>query len=196
LVCKSTFIEKTTIKSTRFFSSFLLAISDGTFTKEASSLPTTTTTINDPHNPLYDVDTLIDSLDYERLYLNDNKDIDDESIPSSTSQIDFIRTRCQIALANRDEQISPQKRRLSSTSQDDDDDIDNQEQDEQISPKKSITIVHITLGDRLQKAAEIFQTTGRLPFDDDYIELIRQLFNNSSLTHLEQLHLKSLFLDN
>jgi hypothetical protein len=145
---------------------------------------------------LYDVDTLIDSLDYERLYLNDNKDIDDESIPSSTSQIDFIRKRCQIALANRDEQISPQKRRLSSTSQDDDDDIDNQGQDEQISPKKSTTIAHITLGDRLQKAAEIFQTTGRLPFDDDYIELIRQLFNNSSLTHLEQLHLKSLFLDN
>ncbi len=144
---------------------------------------------------MYDVDTLIDSLDYERLYLNDNKEIDDESIPSSTSQIDFIRTRRQIALANRDEQISPQKRRLSSTSQDDDD-IDNQEQDEQISPKKSTTIVHITLGDRLQKAAEIFQTTGRLPFDDDYIELIRQLFNNSSLTHLEQLHLKSLFLDN
>jgi hypothetical protein len=108
--------------------------------------------------------------------------------------MDFIRTRRHIALANRDERISPQKRRLSSTN-DDEDDMDNQEQDEEISPKKQ-TISNITLGDRLQKAADIFQTNGRLPFDDDYIELIRQLFNNSSLTHLEQLHLKSLFLDN
>ncbi len=96
---------------------------------------------------------------------------------------------------NRDEQISPQKRRLSLTNQTNED-IDNQEQDEQISPKKQTTIVHITLGERLQKAAEIYQINGRLPFDDDYIELIRQLFNNPSLTHLEQLHLKSLFLDN
>jgi len=148
--------------------------------------------INDPHHSLYDVDTLIDSLDYERLYLND-----DESIPSSTSQIDFIRTRREIALANQDEQISPQKRRLSSIKQDDnEDDINSQEEDdEQISPKKQNT-VNITLGERLQKAADIFREQGRLPFDDDYIELIRQLFNNSSLTHLEQLHLKSLFLDN
>jgi len=169
---------------------FLLAFSDGTFVKEAASLPT----INDPHNSLYDVDTLIDSLDYERLYLNDTKDLNDESIPASTNQMDFIRTRRHIALANRDEHISPQKRRLSSTN-DDEDDMDNQEQDEEISPKKQI-ISNITLGDRLQKAADIFQTNGRLPFDDDYIELIRQLFNNSSLTHLEQLHLKSLFLDN
>jgi hypothetical protein len=176
----------------KFFFSFILAISDGTFTKETSSLPTT---ITDPHNSLYDVDTLIDSLDYERLYLNDNKEIDDESPPLSTSQTDFIRTRRQIALANRDEQISPQKRRLSLTDQIDED-MNNQEQDEQILSKKPTTIGHITLGDRLQKATEIYQTTGRLPFDDDYIELIRALFNNSSLTHLEQLHLKSLFLDN
>ncbi|CAF3910036.1 unnamed protein product [Adineta steineri] len=170
-----------------------IAFSDGTFTKEVASLPTTTT-IHDPHHSLYDVDTLIDSLDYERLYLNDNKELDDESIPSSTSQTDFIRTRRQQALANRDEQISPQKRRLSPANEDEDN-VDNQEQDEQVSPKKQ-SIIHVTLGDRLQKAAEIFQTNGRLPFDDDYIELVRQLFNNSSLTHLEQLHLKSLFLDN
>ncbi|CAF1271492.1 unnamed protein product [Rotaria sordida] len=173
-----------------------IAISDGTFTKEASSLPTTTTTIiNDPHHSLYDVDTLIDSLDYERLYLNDNNDIDDDDItPPSTSQIDFIRTRRQIALVNRDEQISPQKRHLSLINQDEKN-SDNHEQDEQISPKKQ-TIINRTLGERLQKAADIYKNIGRLPFDDDYIELIRQLFNNSSLTHLEQLHLKSLFLDN
>jgi hypothetical protein len=173
---------------------FLLEISDGTFTKEASSFPSTTTTINDPHHSLYDVDTLIDSLDYERLYLNDDKEMDDESAPSSTSQIDFIRSRRQLALVNRDEQISPQKRRLSVTNEDEEDN-DSEEQDEQISPKKQ-TIVNITLGDRLQKAADIFQINGKLPFDDDYIELIRQLFNNSSLTHLEQLHLKNLFLEN
>ena len=180
----------------KFSKFFVLAISDGTFTKEGSSLPTI---INDPHHSLYDVDTLIDSLDYERLYLTDKKDIngnedDDsssESVPSSTSQAEFIRTRRQIALANRDEQISPQKRRLSSINQ------DSQEMDssEQISPKKP-AIVHISLGERLQKAADTYRTTGCLPFDDDYIELIRQLFNNSSLSHLEQLHLKSLFLDN
>lgn len=151
--------------------------------------------ITDPQHSLYDVDTLIDSLDYERLYLNDKKESDDENVddstPTSTSQTDFIRTRRQIALANRDEQISPQKRRLSSINPTD------QEPDatEEISPKKS-TFLRITLGERLQKAAETYQTIGRLPFDDDYIELIRQLFANPSLTHLEQLHLKSLFLDN
>ena len=152
--------------------------------------------IDDPHNPLYDVDTLIDSLDYERLYLTDNKDDDDdESTPTSTSQIDFIRTRRQLALANRDEQISPQKRRLSTTNEDEEN-IDNRdEDDEQISPKKA-ALTHITLGDRLQKAADLFQTNGQLSFDDNYVELVRQLFNNSSLTHLQQLHLKSLFLDN
>ncbi|UJR21601.1 hypothetical protein I4U23_024683 [Adineta vaga] len=173
-----------------------IAFSDGTFIKEAASLPTITA-INDPHHALYDVDTLIDSLDYERLYLNDDKDSNEESIPSSTSQTDFIRTRRQLALANRDEQISPQKRRLSVTDDDnnDTDNIENQVEKEEISPKKQ-SIMNITLGDRLQKAAEIFQTNGRLPFDDDYIELVRQLFTNSSLTHLEQLHLKSLFLDN
>ena len=134
---------------------------------------------------MYDVDTLIDSLDYERLYLND------ETVPSSTSQTDFIRTRRQIALANRDEQISPQKRRLSTTIEE----RENEDENEQISPKKQ-TISNITLGERLQKAAEIYQTSGRLPFDNDYIELVRSLFTNSSLSHLEQLHLKSLFLDN
>ncbi|CAF4474451.1 unnamed protein product, partial [Rotaria sp. Silwood2] len=181
-----------------------IAISDGTFTKEAPSLPppppssssstTTTTNITDPHHLLYDVDTLIDSLDYERLYLNDNNDIDDDIVPPSTSQIDFIRTRRQKALVNRDEQISPQKRRLSVTNKDEEY-IDNEEEDEQISLKKQL-ITNRTLGERLQNAADIFKINGQLPFDDDYIELVRQLFNNSSLTHLERLHLKSLFLDN
>ncbi|CAF4336352.1 unnamed protein product, partial [Rotaria sp. Silwood2] len=178
-----------------------IAISDGTFTKEAPSLPppppsssSTTTNITDPHHLLYDVDTLIDSLDYERLYLNDNNDIDDDIVPPSTSQIDFIRTRRQKALVNRDEQISPQKRRLSVTNKDEEY-IDNEEEDEQISLKKQL-ITNRTLGERLQNAADIFKINGQLPFDDDYIELVRQLFNNSSLTHLERLHLKSLFLDN
>ncbi|CAF1214281.1 unnamed protein product [Adineta ricciae] len=176
-----------------------IAFSDGTFIKGAASppLPTTATTTNihGPHHTLYDVDTLIDSLDYERLYLNDDKDSNEESIPPSTSQTDFIRARRQLALANRDDQISPQKRRLSTTNEDNDtDDIENQIQNDEISPKKQ-SVMALTLGDRLQRAADTFQATGRLPFDDDYIELVRQLFNNSSLTHLEQLHLKSLFLD-
>ena len=146
---------------------------------------------------MYDVDTLIDSLDYERLYLNNNDnddDDDDEITPSSASQVDFIRQRREKALIDRDEQISPQKRCLSLINKDKDD-IDNQEQNEQISSKKQ-TIINVTLGDRLQKASDIFKINGYLPFDDDYIELVRQLFNNSSLSNLEQLHLKSLFLDN
>ncbi|CAM4900250.1 unnamed protein product [Rotaria socialis] len=181
-----------------------IAISDGTFTKEASSLPTVVPTlIEDPHNSLYDVDTLIDSLDYERLYLtNNNNDIDDEieplavpPPPPSTSRPDFIQRRRHIALVNRDEEISPQKRRLSIANKDEEENLDSQELDEQISPKKQ-TISHRTIGERLQKAADIFKENGHLQFDEDYIELVRQLFNNSSLTHLERLHLKSLFLDN
>ncbi|CAF2254512.1 unnamed protein product [Rotaria magnacalcarata] len=181
-----------------------IAISDGTFTKEASSLPTVVPTlIEDPHNSLYDVDTLIDSLDYEQLYLtNHNNDIDDEieppavpPPPPSTSRVDFIQRRRRIALVNRDEEISPQKRRLSIANKDEEENLDSQELDEQISPKKQ-TICHRTLGERLQKAADLFKENGHLQFDEDYIELVRQLFNNSSLTHLERLHLKSLFLDN
>lgn len=160
-----------------------IAFTDKTFTKEGSPLPI----INqDPQSSTYDVDTLIDSQDYERIYLNDN------TVPSSTSQTDFIRTRRQIALANRDEQISPAKRRLETTV---DETLTENNQDEPVSPKKPL-ISNLTLGERLQKASEIFQTTGRLPFDNDYIELIRQLIMNPSLTHLEQLHLKSLFVDN
>ena len=96
--------------------------------------------IVNPHDKLYDVDTLIDSLDYENLYLNDKL-----SPPSNPEQNDQIKS-------------------------------------------------NLTLGDYLQKAADIYKTQGNLPFNDDYIELIRQLINNSSLTHLEQLHLKTLFL--
>jgi hypothetical protein len=125
--------------------------------------------ITNSQDKLYDVDTLIDSLDYEKLYLNDE-------IPLSTSQTDFKRPRRQLALINHEEFSSPQKRCLSPS------------YDEQKSS-------HLTLGDRLQKAADIYKIKGRLLFDDDYIELIRELFHNSSLTHLEQLHLKTLFLN-
>jgi hypothetical protein len=125
--------------------------------------------ITNSQDKLYDVDTLIDSLDYEKLYLNDEASL-------STSQTDFKRPRRQLALINQEEFCSPQKRCLSPSNDDD-------------------SISNLTLGDRLQKAADIYKTTGRLLFDDDYIELIRQLFHNSSLTHLEQLHLKTLFLN-
>jgi hypothetical protein len=138
--------------------------------------------ITNSPDKLYDVDTLIDSLDYEKLYLNDE-------IPLSTSKTNFKCTKRQIDLINRQEFNSPQKRCLSPT-----DENNKHEQNDQISPKKQ-TISNITLGDRLQKAADTYKTKGLIPFDDDYIELIRQLFNNSSLTHLEQLHLKTLFLN-
>jgi hypothetical protein len=131
--------------------------------------------INSP-DKLYDVDILIDSLDYENLYLNDEQ----------SSQTDLKSSKRQIVLTNRQKFNSPQKRCLSPTNENN--------QHESISPKKP-TIPNLTLGDRLQKAADIYQTTGILPFDDDYIDLVRQLFQNSSLTHLEQLHLKTLFLN-
>ena len=178
---------------------FCLAISDGTFTKESSAWTSAArATITDPHHPSYDVDTMIDSLDYERLYLNQNKDIDEQFIPSSASQTDFIRARCQMALAKRDECISPHKRRLSSSSQDEQDNVSRMESEgqDQVQSSSQLSSITITLGERLQKAAEVFQMKGHLPFDEDYITLVRQLFSNSSLTHLEQLHLKSLFLDN
>ena len=68
------------------------------------------------------------------------------------------------------------------------------EQNDEISPKKQ-TLVTLTLGDCLQKAADVYKATGSLAFDDDYIELVRQLLTNPSLTHLEQLHLKTFFLN-
>ena len=126
--------------------------------------------ITNSHDKLYDVDTLIDSLDYEKLYLND------ETPLSTPSQIDSKRPRRQLAMINNEEFSSPQKRCLSPTHD-----------------KEKTSFV--TLGDRLQQAADIYKTTGRLLFDNDYIELIRELFHNSSLTHLEQLHLKTLFLN-
>jgi hypothetical protein len=104
--------------------------------------------ITNSQDKLYDVETLIDSLDYD--------------VSISNNQKDFKRTKRQI-----------------------------QEFDSPINENNK----NLTLGDRLQKAADIYKTNGILPFDDDYIELIRQLFNNSSLTHLEQLHLKTLFLN-
>lgn len=127
--------------------------------------------ITNAENKLYDVDTLINDLDYEKLHLHDE-------VPISTSQLDFKRPRRQLAIINRDEIQSPQKRARSPTN-----DLCQMEE-------KSLT-----LGDRLQKAAEIYQIKGQLPFDDDYIELVRQLVENSSLTHLEQLHLKTRFFN-
>ncbi len=129
--------------------------------------------ITNSHDKLYDVDTLIDSLDYEKLYLNDEVPL------STTNQIDSKRPRRQLTLINHDEFSSPQKRCLSPTND----------------TEKTSQLSHLTLGDRLQKAADKYKTTGRLLFDNDYIELIRELFQNSSLTHLEQLHLKTLFLN-
>jgi hypothetical protein len=158
----------------------LLEINDNTSTTQSSSLPTTTATKS--HDKLYDVDILIDSLDYERLYLNDE-------MPISTSQTECIHTRRHTALINQQEQNSPQKRCLSPTNEE-----NEKEPNNQISPKKQ-TISNITLGERLQNAADIYKTKGILSFDDDYIALVRQLFTNSSLTHLEQLHLKTLFLN-
>ncbi|CAF3620498.1 unnamed protein product, partial [Rotaria sp. Silwood2] len=127
----------------------------------------------------YDVDTLIDSLDYEKLYLNDK-------ISSPTK---FLRKRHQKSLIDQQELISPQKLYLTSINK------NNEHEQNNSRSLKTEIISNITLGDRLQKAADIYKTKGILPFDNDYIELIRQLFNNSSLTHLEQLHLKALFLN-
>lgn len=115
----------------------------------------------DTENKLYDVDTLIDSLDCEKLHLNDNQ----------------IDTESQIEIINKKNFNSPQKRCLTP-----------------INEKKPIQ-PNLTLGDRLQQAADIYKIKGNLSFNDDYIELIRQLFNNSSLTHLEKLHLKTLVLN-
>jgi len=154
-----------------------LAIDDNMSERELSLI--SETMVTNFQDKLYDVETLINTLDYEKLYLNDE-------IPN---QIDFKRTKRQIDLINRKEFNSPQKRCLSPTNEN-----NQSEQNDHISPKKQ-TISNLTLGDRLQKAADIYKTKGILLFDDDYIELIRQLFNNSSLTHLEQLHLKTLFLN-
>ncbi|CAF0869214.1 unnamed protein product [Adineta steineri] len=152
-------------------------IHNNTSTKELSSIPVQM--VINSQDKLYDVDTLIDSLDYERLDLNDE-------VPSSTDQIDSLRMKPQLNLINEQEFLSPQKRCLSP--------MNEENQNDEISPKKP-TIVNLTLGDRLQQAADIYKTEGILPFNDDYIELVRQLFHNSSLTNLEQLHLKTLFLN-
>lgn len=128
--------------------------------------------ITNSENKLYDVDTLINDLDYEKLHLHDE-------VPISTSQMDFKRPRRQLAIINRDDIQSPQKRARSPTTNE----IDRMEEK---CP---------TLGDCLQKAAETYKIKGKLPFDDDYIELVRQLVENSSLTHLEQLHLKTRFFN-
>jgi hypothetical protein len=156
-----------------------LAISDGTFTKDVLS---STSAIVDPHDELYDVDTLIDSLDYEQLYMNDSNE---QTMPLSTSESSFIRTRRENALLNRQHYISIDKPcLLLSTNTDNDETC------------QTSAMVETTLGERLQKAADIYRVTGNLPFDDDYIRLVRYLIDNSSLTHLERLHLKSFFVEN
>lgn len=134
----------------------------------SSNTPSSQIEISITHseNKLYDVDRLINDLDYEKLHLHDEVSL----------SMDFKRPRRQLAIINRDEFQSPQKRPLSPTN-----DID------------PIVEQHLTLGDRLQKAADIYKNNGKLPFDDDYIELVRQLIDNTSLTHVEQLHLKSRF---
>ena len=121
---------------------------------------------------LYNVEELIASLDYEKFRLIDHQK-EMKSIPIETSAI------------QQDGSNSPGKRDFLSTLQND---------EPLISPKKT-ALSTLTLGDRLQKAADTFKINGTLPFDDDYIELVRLLLNNQTLTNLEQLHLKSLLLN-
>lgn len=167
-----------------------LVITDKTFIKDAPAFPTNVSAIiADPHHPSYDVDTLIDSLDYESLYLNDN----DQSAPISANQKNFICARRDKALANRYQYSIPEKPSVSSNEEDDQMESDEQET---IDSTKSSSIMEKSLGERLEHASELVRIHGRLPFDDDYIELVRALMFNPSLSHLEQLHLKSLFLDN
>lgn len=165
-------------------------ISDGTFIKETATFPSNISAIvDDKTNPSYDVDTLIDSFEYEQSYLNEN----DQSAPISTSQPDFIRKRRDKLFENRHQYNIPDKTCLSSV--DDDDQMESDEQ-ETVDSSKNSSIIERTLAERLERAHEHLQLNGRLPFDDDYIELVRCLLFNPTLNNLEQLHLKSLFLDN
>ena len=115
--------------------------------------------------PLYDVDTLIDSLDCENLHLTDH--------------VSHRRNDAGATMNTAEEFRSPAKRPLLPI---------NRDESEEISPKKPT----LTLGDRLQKAADVYQAKGLVPFDNEYIELVRQLLDNATLTHLEKLHLRSL----
>ena len=123
-----------------------------------------------PAVPLYDVDTLINSLDRENL---DGRD----EFFSSNHSMDSPRQRTSIT-----EPMSPDNPSSPPIGP-------NGER----SPKEP-DIPSVTLGDRLQAAASIFNSQGSLPFDDAYIELVRQLVNNPSFTQLEQLHLKHVVL--
>ncbi|CAF4869515.1 unnamed protein product [Rotaria sp. Silwood1] len=146
-------------------------------TMEISSTSIAMTT--NQHDKLYDVDTLIDSLDYEKFHLNDK----------ISSPINFLRKKHHMSLIDRQQLNLSQKSNLTLINQ------NNENEENNLQSLKIEIVSNITLGDRLQKAADIYKTKGLLSFDNDYIELIRQLFNNSSLTHLEQLHLKTLFLN-
>ncbi|CAF1620401.1 unnamed protein product, partial [Adineta ricciae] len=122
-----------------------MIIDDSNQTTNLSSMPIGMAT--NPSNKLYDVETLINSLDCEQLDLNDE-------IPLSTHQITSMN----------DERFSSPSNRRSSPM-------------DESTPTKQ-TLVTVTLGDRLQNAADLCKTMGSLPFNDDYIELVRQLITN------------------
>jgi hypothetical protein len=151
----------------------------------ANELLTTTTTATTQytHTALYDVDQLMGNLDCDKSLANyASTRMTNENRMNNQASVDIS--------IERDEMSSPRKRCLSIING------DNEHDDqEQISPKKSSMSVAPTLGDRLQKAANVFSLKGLLPFDDDYIELARHLFHNSILSDLEKVHLKSLLLN-
>jgi hypothetical protein len=112
------------------------------------------------HRPLYDVDELIASLDCDKFHLTDRSAVSSDR-NESTSKRTFLSS-------NSDE---------------------HQDALDQISPKKQM-ISSGTLGDRLQIAAARYKENGHLPFDDDYVELVRLMLYNSSLSNDEQRQLK------
>lgn len=118
---------------------------------------------------LYDVDVLMASLDYENR----------PPVASATEG------------TGKTETISPRKRCLMPING------EIKSGDELSSPKKTgrSERTSFTLGDRLRAAAELVQIKGSLLFDDDYVELVRQLVNNPSLTHLEKVHLQKSLLN-
>lgn len=127
------------------------------------------TAVTSSNGPLYDVDVLMASLDYENRSPS-------STVPTKT-ETNSPRKRCLMPINNVEMKIddeqnssSPKKANLSETTSQ-------------------------TLGDRLKAAAEVIQIKGYLPFDDDYVELVRQLVNNPSLTHLEKNHLKKSLLN-
>ena len=136
-----------------------------TTSEDDSTGQSQTTKETSTDGPLYDVDVLMASLEYEN----------------------------RPPVANATETISPRKRCLMPINGE----MKSGDDAELSSPKKTNRSerTSVTLGDRLRAAAELVQIKGSLPFDDDYVELVRQLVNNPSLTHLEKLHLKQSLLN-